>query len=142
MRKPLLFLNFNTLGIGCLFSGALSSFALADSDENPGPHSREPLLRPIKVVSTTGNVSNAEALVADAQGYTSLTMVQGGTAPMIILDYGHDVGGLPVFEVAFPVRQSCRRSTANRSRTCCPLAMAPPHFRTLPATPPASIPIP
>jgi alpha-L-rhamnosidase len=56
-------------------------------------------LRPIKVVSTTGNVSNAEALVADGQGYTSLTMVQGGTAPMIILDYGHDVGGLPVFEV-------------------------------------------
>jgi alpha-L-rhamnosidase len=99
MRKPLLFLNFKSLGIGCLFSGALSSFALADSDENPGPHSREPLLRPIKVVSTTGNVSNAEALVADAQGYTSLTMVQGGTAPMIILDYGHDVGGLPVFEV-------------------------------------------
>ena len=143
MRKPLLFRNFNTLGIGCLFLGALSSFALADSDRNPGPHSREPLLRPIKVVSTTGNVSNAEALVADAQGYTSLTMVQGGTAPMIILDYGHDVGGLPVFEVTSVSGTPKLQAIYSESQqNLLPAGDGAPHFRTLPATPPASIPIP
>jgi hypothetical protein len=52
------------------------------------------------VVSTTGNVRNADALVANHEGYTTLTMVQGGTAPMIILDYGRDVGGIPIFEVS------------------------------------------
>ena len=58
------------------------------------------MLRPISVVSTSGYVQNAEALVADHQGYATLTMVQGGAPPMIILDYGHDVGGLPVFDVS------------------------------------------
>ena len=56
-------------------------------------------MRPIKVVSTSGNVTNAEALVEDHEGYATLTMVQGSPAPQIILDYGRDVGGLPVFEV-------------------------------------------
>jgi alpha-L-rhamnosidase len=59
-----------------------------------------PLLRPVKVVSTSGNVQNADALVEGHSGYATLTMAAGGTAPMIILDYGRDVGGLPIFEVA------------------------------------------
>ena len=58
-----------------------------------------PLLRPVKVVSTSGNVQNAAALVDGQGGYATLTMAAGGTAPMIILDYGRDVGGLPFFEV-------------------------------------------
>jgi alpha-L-rhamnosidase len=57
------------------------------------------LLLPLTVVSTTGNVQNADALVAGHGGVATLTMAAGGTAPMIILDYGRDVGGLPVFEV-------------------------------------------
>jgi hypothetical protein len=51
-------------------------------------------------LSTTGNVTNPEALLADHEGYTTLTMAASGYAPMIILDYGRDVGGLPVFEVS------------------------------------------
>ena len=58
------------------------------------------IFRPVKVVSTTGNVRNAEALVAGHEGYATLTMEDGGTAPMVILDYGRDVGGLPVCEVS------------------------------------------
>jgi alpha-L-rhamnosidase len=99
MKKPQLLQNFSAFGLGCLLLGTLSGSALADSDDGQGPESRKPLLRPISVASTSGNVQNAEALVADHQGYATLTMVQGGTAPMVILDYGRDVGGLPVFEI-------------------------------------------
>src|SRR6266478_6340800 len=97
--RPLL-QNFSALGLGCLLLGALSGPALADSDEGPVPESSEPLLRPIKVVSTSGNVQNAEALVEGHGGYATLTMVQGGAVPIIILDYGRVVGGIPVFEVS------------------------------------------
>jgi alpha-L-rhamnosidase len=55
-------------------------------------------LSPIKVVSTSGNVQNAQALVWG--GYTTLSWGGTGTAPQVILDYGHDVAGLPVFDVA------------------------------------------
>ena len=61
-------------------------------------HSKK-LLRPVEVVSTTGDVANAEALLTEHDGSATLTMAPGGIAPMIILDYGRDVGGLPVFEV-------------------------------------------
>jgi hypothetical protein len=37
------------------------------------------------VVSTSGNVQNAQALVEGHGGYATLTMVQGGAPPMIIL---------------------------------------------------------
>lgn len=98
MRTRPLLQNLSALGLRCLLLGTLSSSALADSDESPGPESSEQILRPVKVVSTTGNVVNAEALVSGGDGAT-LTMVQGGPAPQIVLDYGRDVGGLPVFDV-------------------------------------------
>src|ERR1700730_17714876 len=94
------------VGACCLLLAALAEQATADplpawreGDDGGAAHQRE-FLRPRSVVSTTGNVRNADALVADHQGYATLTMVQGGTAPMIILDYGRDVGGIPVFEVS------------------------------------------
>jgi hypothetical protein len=95
-----LFQNFSTLGLRCLLLGTLSGSTLADSDDSSGPESRQPLLRPIGVVSASGNVQNAETLVAGNGGYTILTWGGQGPAPMIILDYGRDVGGLPVFEVS------------------------------------------
>jgi alpha-L-rhamnosidase len=58
------------------------------------------LLRPEKVVSTSGNVTNAEALVSGHSGSAILTMAAGGMPPAIILDYGRDVGGIPVFDVS------------------------------------------
>ncbi|HEY0792218.1 MAG TPA: hypothetical protein VGD78_14230 [Chthoniobacterales bacterium] len=50
-------------------------------------------------MSGSGNVQNAEALVAGHEGYATLTWGGQGPAPQIILDYGDDVGGVPVFEV-------------------------------------------
>lgn len=92
--------NLNALGLGCLLLGTLSGSTLADSDDSSGPEPGQPLLRPIGVVSASGNVQHAEALVAGNGGYTILTWGGQGPAPMVILDYGRDVGGLPVFEVS------------------------------------------
>ncbi|MEV0570827.1 alpha-L-rhamnosidase C-terminal domain-containing protein [Dactylosporangium sp. NPDC050588] len=59
-----------------------------------------PNVTPVAVVSTSGNVTNAGALVTGGSGSAKLTMVSGGPAPVIILDYGKNVGGFPYFTVA------------------------------------------
>jgi hypothetical protein len=74
IKKCPLLQTFRAIGIGCLLSGTLSGPVLADSADDPGPQSRQPLLRPLKVVSTSGNVTNAEALVADHDGYATLSL--------------------------------------------------------------------
>src|SRR4051812_5291244 len=56
-----------------------------------------PTLKPVKV-TTSGNVTNAQALV-DGSGTATLTNVAGQAPPMIVLDYGKEVGGLPFFGV-------------------------------------------
>ncbi|MBR8040250.1 hypothetical protein KDW85_17720 [Burkholderia cenocepacia] len=56
------------------------------------------LIRPVRVVSTAGNVANADALTTG--GSTTLTMASGGPSPTVTLDYGRVVGGLPVFQVS------------------------------------------
>ena len=56
-------------------------------------------MTPVAVVSTSGNVTNAAALTSGGSGSAKLTMASGGTAPVIILDYGKDVGGFPYFTV-------------------------------------------
>ena len=81
-----------------LLAGTLSERAHAEPSANFDKGGR--IIRPVKVVSTTGNVTNAQALVSGRGGYTTLTMEDGGIAPMVILDYGLDVGGLPVFDVS------------------------------------------
>jgi hypothetical protein len=63
------------LSLGCLLLGTLSGPALAHSDEGEDRESREPLVRPIKAVSASGNVQNAQALVEG--GFTTLSW--GGT---------------------------------------------------------------
>ena len=82
-----------------LLAGTLSEHAHAEPSAN-GFDKGKSLFLPVKVVSTAGNVTNAEALVSGRQGYTTLTMEDGGIAPMVILDYGRVVGGLPIFEVS------------------------------------------
>ncbi len=54
-------------------------------------------LQPVKV-TTSGNVTNAQAL-ASGSGTATLTNVAGQAPPMIVLDYGKEVGGLPFFGV-------------------------------------------
>src|SRR5205823_8138263 len=97
-----IFRNFLASGIGLLLLllSALCARAVADADEGANREFRHSLLRPVKLVSVGGNVQNAQAMVEDHEGYATLTMTAGGAAPMVILDYGRDVGGIPVFEIA------------------------------------------
>lgn len=56
-------------------------------------------MRPVRVVSASGDVTGASALTGRG-GVTTLTMASGGPAPVVLVDYGQDVGGLPYFAVA------------------------------------------
>src|SRR4029077_17304865 len=55
---------------------------------------------PVSVVSVSGSVTNPDGVTAHGNGQgTTLTLTQGGTAPVLVLDYGVDTGGLPTFTV-------------------------------------------
>ena len=62
--------NFFALGIGSLLLGALCAPALADADEDTGSEFNETLVRPAKLVSVSGDVQNADALVEGHEGDT------------------------------------------------------------------------
>src|SRR5438105_11909954 len=55
-------------------------------------------ISPSAVTSVQGDVENAHALVNG--GTATLTASQGGTAPLIVLDYDQIVGGQPQFLVS------------------------------------------
>jgi hypothetical protein len=57
------------------------------------------VVSPVRVVSASGTVSDAAALVRPGGGSTTLTYAPGGTAPVIVLDYGKEVGGFPKFQI-------------------------------------------
>jgi Bacterial alpha-L-rhamnosidase C-terminal domain/Bacterial alpha-L-rhamnosidase 6 hairpin glycosidase domain len=54
---------------------------------------------PARIVSTSGDVENAQGLVHRSNKPTTLTYTAGRPAPTIVLDYGREVGGLPFFDV-------------------------------------------
>lgn len=55
---------------------------------------------PTRIVSTTGQVSNPGGLTDPGGGAaTVISRAAGEPAPSIVLDYGQDVGGIPVFGV-------------------------------------------
>ena len=56
-------------------------------------------VRPTGVVSVSGDVTGAASLTGHGTGAATLTMTAGGPQPVILLDYGKDVGGLPYFDV-------------------------------------------
>ncbi len=56
-----------------------------------------PVVRPVRVVRTNGNVENPGAVVEGGSGATRLVWRAGSAAPSITLDFGADVGGLPMF---------------------------------------------
>lgn len=72
---------------------AWQHFVLGPTDE---------IARPVRVVSTNGRITDAEALVAnDSRRVATLTRTADEIGPTnIILDYGIEVGGLPMFDVA------------------------------------------
>jgi hypothetical protein len=58
-----------------------------DSDRaEPGAADSNRLVRPLRVESTSGDVRNAEALVAGHHGFATLTWGGTGSAPTIVLD--------------------------------------------------------
>jgi len=64
----------------------------------PSPDAFDTILRPVAVAQVEGAVTDASALI-DGKGATTLSFTAGGKPPMIVLDYGRDVGGLPTVEV-------------------------------------------
>jgi alpha-L-rhamnosidase len=54
---------------------------------------------PTAVTRTGGTVSGASTLLCGGSGAATLTMVSGGTAPVIVFDYGKEVGGTPYFDI-------------------------------------------
>ena len=52
---------------------------------------------PVRIASVSGSVTNAEGLVDPSKGPATLTYTAGGQAPVVMLDYGREVGGLPFF---------------------------------------------
>jgi hypothetical protein len=58
-----------------------------------------PQASPVRIASASGTVRNAEGLVDPSKGPATLTWDGTGAAPVILLDYGREVGGLPFFDV-------------------------------------------
>jgi putative CocE/NonD family hydrolase len=64
--------------------------------EAPG----SPVVRPVRVIRVSGSVSNPDALLSGHRGKTTLRYPSGASAPVVVLDYGREVGGFPRFGVA------------------------------------------
>jgi alpha-L-rhamnosidase len=54
---------------------------------------------PVRITSTSGDVTNAQGLVDPSKGPATLSWNGSGAAPQVVLDYGREVGGLPFFNV-------------------------------------------
>ena len=79
------------------------------------------LVRPLRVESASGQVTNALTLVAGHHDFAALKWGGTGVAPMIVLDYGRDVGGIPVFDaLTFPMaHRHYAPFAAKVSPSCC-----------------------
>ena len=58
-----------------------------------------PDARPVRIASTSGSVTGAEGLVDPSKGPATISWDGNGLAPLILLDYGREVGGLPFFDI-------------------------------------------
>ena len=82
-----------------------------------GPASDD--VKPVGIVRTHGNVTNAGALTGSSSGSTVLTVAPGGPPAIVVLDYGHEVGGTPYLNVCGP-----RRPALNNVRVSTSEALA------------------
>lgn len=91
------------LTVGCLSGTAASAEETAAQDESWQQEvlgTGEADIVPEAVVETRGSVDNAEALVPGGSGVATLSWDGTGAAPVIVLDHGPVVVGLPYFTVA------------------------------------------
>ncbi len=59
-----------------------------------------PNVSPVRVTSASGAVDNAAGLVKRGRQATTLTKTAGGPDPVVVLDYGRNVGGVPYFQIS------------------------------------------
>ena len=64
-----------------------------------------PLQRPAAIVRTRGDVTGARALVT-GDGVARLRWRRDDPAPVVVLDFGKEVGGYPVYTVRDAHRQT------------------------------------
>lgn len=103
--------------------GASSSLSSSASSTLPWPASVSAAnylpdtgnLQPVKVVSVSGSVTGADTLLSG--GALTLKYAAGGTPPTVVLDYGHEVGGLPSFGIAAQTGQPTLSATFSESFT-------------------------
>jgi alpha-L-rhamnosidase len=102
------------IGLGMALGGATSVSTLTAADAatatTPWPASPDwqsyvetpssAAVCPTAVTSTSGSVSGAGNLLCGGSGGATLTLTSGGAAPVIVLDYGKNVGGQPYFSVS------------------------------------------
>ena len=69
-----------------------------DREIQPPPDAFGVVLHPLTVVRVVGDVTNQLALSGGA-GQTTLAFVAGQKPPMVVLDYGRDVGGVPEIDI-------------------------------------------
>ncbi len=72
---------------------------------------------PVRVVSVSGQVTNPEGLVDPAKSPVTLTRTAGGAAPVVVLDCGVDVGGVPYFDVSAHSGLPVLRAAYSEART-------------------------
>jgi alpha-L-rhamnosidase len=72
--------------------------AEASAAATVGKSAGRPADYPVALASTSGDVTGAKALVSGT-GPATLSYPAGGKAPVIVLDYGTEVGGLPFFDI-------------------------------------------
>lgn len=63
----------------------------------PGP--RTATVDPVAVASSEGSVTGAASLLAGGRGSATLTKTEAGPDPVIVLDFGRAIGGIPRFTV-------------------------------------------
>ncbi|MEU6799032.1 hypothetical protein ABZ907_45700 [Nonomuraea wenchangensis] len=78
----------------------------------PGPAGND--VRPVRVVRTQGNVTNAGVLAGQGTGEAVLTVASGGQPAAVVLDFGKEVGGTPYITVSSstPASNAVRVSTS------------------------------
>ncbi|WP_322047960.1 alpha-L-rhamnosidase C-terminal domain-containing protein [Paraburkholderia sp. J67] len=71
-------------------------------------------VRAARIVSVSGDVTNAQALISG--GVTVLRYSAGGTAPVVVLEYAREVGGVPYFDVTAHTGAPTIAATFSESR--------------------------
>jgi alpha-L-rhamnosidase len=88
---------------------SVASTAHAESWRHYVAAPETPIVEPVRVIKVRGDVENALAL-AGGRGVATLRYDKGGPRPAVVLDFGREVGGFPIFGVASHTRDTRLRT--------------------------------